>query len=222
MTPLAKEFSVPYPEDWRVYYPTQRQKNKYAEQHGLALTPYLVPDLDWMERTHNLSQIQPNTKIVLILRDPVKRFYTHWKWEVFISGKKCASTLSFLGSFNTYIDAALDIFPEGRMYTAVNSDPLRLGIYWKPLSYWIKCFGLNNLLVIDAENYFANRSQTLKEIYSFVGLQNFECPVSDHKVNENLLFLPPADEGSIQKLIDFYQPYNEKLWTLLERKFDWS
>lgn len=221
MAPLAKEFNSAKPEDWRIYYPTKRQKSKYIKRYGFAFSPYLMPGLDWMERTYNFSQIQPNTKVILILRDPVKRFYTHWKWEVFISGKKYADKFPFLRTFSAYVDQALTLFPEGRMYTAVNSDPLRLGIYWKAVSYWIECFGRHNILVLDVADYFADRNQFLGQIYRFVGLPDFECPPNADKVNENLLTLPPPDKDSIQKLIDFYKPYNKKLWALINKKFDW-
>lgn len=222
MIPLAKEFSSPDPEDWRIYYPTERQKNKYIERYGFALSPYLVPGLDWMERTYNFSQIQPNTKIVLVLKDPVKRFYTHWKWEVFISGEKYADTLPFLRTFAAYVDQALTLFPEGRMYTVVNGDPLRLGIYWNSISYWMEHFGQNNILVLDMADYFIDRNQFLEQIYKFVGLPNFISPSNTDKVNENPLVLPPPDEASIQKLAAFYKPHNEKLWTLINKKFEWS
>lgn len=222
MPPLAKEFTSINPEDWYIYYPTERQKKKHAQRYGLALSPYLVPGLDWMEKAYNFSQIQPNTKIVLILRDPVKRFYSHWKWEVFISGKRYADTFPFLRSFAAYVDQALTLFPHGRMYTAVNSEPLRSGIYWNSINYWIEYFDHNNILVLDVADYFIDRNQFLEEIYRFVGLPDFECPPSQDKVNENPLNLPPPDDDSIQKLAEFYKPHNEKLWNLIDKKFDWS
>ncbi|MBE7527132.1 MAG: sulfotransferase domain-containing protein [Burkholderiales bacterium] len=221
MAPLAKEFRSADPEDWYIYYPTERQKERHAKRYGLALSPYLVPGLDWMERTYNFSQIQPNTKVILVLRDPVKRLYTHWKWEVFISGKKCADKFPFLRTFTAYVDQALALFPEGRMYTAVNSDPLRLGIYWKVVSYWMECFGRSNILILDVADYFADRNKFLGQIHRFVGLPDFEYPISNYKVNENPLVLPPPDDNSIQKLVDFYRPHNEKLWMLINKKFDW-
>ena len=222
MPPLSKEFYLSDPEEWRIYYPTRKQKQKYAERYGQALSPYLAPFLDWMELTYNLSQIQPDTKIVLVLRDPVKRFYSHWKWEVLTSGKKRAEMLPFLSSFASFVDQAIAMFPEYPMYTVNIGDPLRIGMYWKAVNYWIECFGRENILVLDVADYFYDKNQFLGQIYEFVGLPNFECPTYSDKINENPIILPPADQDSIHKLINFYEPYNQKLWAVLGKKFNWG
>jgi hypothetical protein len=222
MTPLVKEFLISDPEEWRIFYPTERQKKDHAARHGLALSPFLAPYLHWMELTYNLSQAQPNTKIVLILRDPVKRVFSHWKWDVFISGKKRTSELPFLTSFPAYVDKALEVFPEYPMYTTTGFDVLQTSIYWKAASYWMECFGRENVLVLDVADYFSDSNGFLNQIYEFVGLPDFECPVSNNKINENPIVLPPPDEESMAKLSEFFKPYNEKLWPLLGKEFDWS
>ncbi|MDO9139834.1 MAG: sulfotransferase domain-containing protein, partial [Methylobacter sp.] len=191
-------------------------------RRGLALSPFLAPYLHWMELTYNLSQAQPNTKIVLILRDPVKRVFSHWKWDVFISGKKRTSELPFLTSFPAYVDKALEVFPEYPMYTTTGFDVLQTSIYWKAASYWMECFGRENVLVLDVADYFSDSNGFLNQIYEFVGLPDFECPVSNNKINENPIVLPPPDEESMAKLSEFFKPYNEKLWPLLGKEFDWS
>lgn len=222
MVPIAKEFYISDPEEWRIFYPTERQKKNHAFRYGSALSPFLAPYLNWMELTYKLSQLQPNTKIVLTLRDPVKRVFSHWKWDVFMSGKKRASELPFLTSFPDYVDKALAVFPEYPMYTACGFDALQTSIYWKAVSYWMECFGRDNVLVLDVADYFLNSNRFLNQIYEFVGLPSFECPPFNNKVNENPIILPPPDEESMLKLSEFFKPYNEKLWTLLGREFDWS
>ncbi len=221
MTPLAKEIYIADPEKWRIFYPTERQKKKYSLSYGSSQSPFLAPFLHWMELTYNLSKIQPNTKIVLTLRDPVKRAYSHWKWEVFVSGRKRANELPFLTSFSAYVDKAIAVFPEYPMYTACGFNVLQTGIYWKAVSYWIECFGRDNVMVLDVADYFSNSNQFLNQIYDFVGLPNFDCPIFSDKINENPVFLPPPDKESIIKLSEFFKPHNEKLWIILDKKFDW-
>ncbi len=224
MAPLSKEFYIPDPEDWRIFYPTERQKKEHASRYGSALSPFLAPYLHWMELTYKLSQAQPDTKIVLTLRDPVKRVFSHWKWEVFMSGKKRASELPFLASFPAYVDRALDVFPDYPMYMAraCGFNVLQTSIYWKAVSYWMECFGRENVLVLDVADYFADSNRFLGQIYEFVDLPGFECPVSSNRINENPVVLPPPDEESMAKLSEFFKPYNEKLWSLLGKEFDWS
>lgn len=222
MAPLAKEFYMPDPEEWRIFYPTERQKKEHSRRCGSALSPFLAPYLHKMDLTYKLAQMQPNTKIVLTLRDPVKRVFSQWKWEVFLSGKKNAGELPFLTSFPAYVDKALAVFPEYPMYTACGFDALQTSIYWKAVSYWMECFGHDNVMVLDVADYFFDSNRFLNQIYEFVDLPSFECPASGNKINENPVVLPPPDEESMVKLSEFFKPYNEKLWSLLGKEFDWS
>lgn len=222
MTPLSKELLLPDPEDWRIFYPTERQKKEHASRYGSALSPFLGPYLHWMELTYKLSQARPDTKIVLTLRDPVKRVFSHWKWEVYISGKKRSSELPFMTSFSAYVDRALAVFPEYPMYTACGFHALQTSIYWKAVSYWMECFGRDNVLVLDVADYFSDSKRFLGQIHEFVGLPAFECPTSSSKINENPVVLPQPDQESLSKLSEFFKPHNEKLWPLLGKEFDWS
>lgn len=222
MPPLAKEILSPDIEKWRINYPTERQKKVFASRNKVALTPLLAPYLHWMELIYNLSKETPETKVVLTLRDPVKRFYSQWKWEIFLTGKKRSNNLPFLNSFPAYVNKALSVFPESPMFTVCGFDPLQTSIYWKAVDYWIECFGKNNVLVLDVQDYFSDRNNFLNQICNFVELPPFEIPKFKDKINENPITLPPPDEESITRLHDFFEPYNQKLWHLLGEEFDWG
>ncbi|WP_150048088.1 MULTISPECIES: sulfotransferase domain-containing protein [Methylomonas] len=220
--PLVKECFSADLEKWRMYYPTERQKRKLASKYGIALTPFLAPYLHWMELIYNLSKERPETKVVLTLRDPVKRFYSQWKWEVYMAGKKRSDNLYFLNSFPAYVDKALSVFPDYPMFTTCACDPVQTSIYYKAVSYWIECFGKNNVLVLDAQDYFSDSNNFLNKIYGFVGLPNFATPQFKDRVNENPVVLPPADDESVGRLYEFFEPYNKKLWNILDNEFDWD
>ncbi len=227
IAPLAKEFYLLDIDKWRVFYPTVRQKQNHATCYGLALSPFLAPYIHEMELTYNLSQVQPNTKIVLVLRDPVKRVYSQWKWDVWMAGKENTSKVPFLTSFSAYVDKSLAVFPEYPRYTSSlntleKTQALQLSIYWVAVNHWIECFGRDNVLVLDVGEYFVDSNHFLNQIYEFVGLPSFECPTFNNRINENPVVLPKPDEESLLKLSGFFKPYNEKLWQLLGREFDWE
>jgi len=222
MIPLAKEFHHPNPETWRIYYPTEAEKKKHADAHGAALSPFLAPFLHGMERTYRLSQAKPETKIILTLRDPVQRVYSHWKWEYFLAGQRTALELPFLRSFPEYVDKALRVFPENLMYTACASQCLHTSIYANAVQYWIDCFGRDQVLVLNMGEYWRSRSAVLHKIHDFIGVPRYDVPETSVKINENpLTDLPAADDASIIKLKDFFRPYNEKLWKVIGTDFGW-
>jgi hypothetical protein len=182
LPPISKEFSSSTPEEWSIFYPTERQKKIHAMRYGSALSPFFIPCLHQMELAYNLSSINSNKKIVIILRDPVKRFYSHWKWEILHAGKQRSQMLPFLNTFPAYVEKSLSIFPVSPMFTACGFQPLQTSIYWKSVQYWLECFGENNVLILDVDQYFLNKNSFLNEIYDFIGLPPFDLPVYDNKV----------------------------------------
>ena len=169
-----------------------------------------------------MSQAMPDAKIVLILRDPAARVYSHWKWEVFLAGQDRAAELPFLRDFSAYVDTALRVFPENLMYTACNSQALHTSIYVNAVKYWIECFGRDQVLVLNMAEYWNSRSAVLHKIHDFIGIARFDVPAAKTRANENpLTDLPPADESSMAKLETFFRPYNEKLYEVIGTEFDW-
>lgn len=222
LTPLAKEFSGSDPEGWRYFYPTEKEKRRHVERHGVALAPYFTVHLSRVEQAIcTLARIRPGMKIIIALRNPVERMYSQWKWEVFLTGKRMASAPQFLGSFSAYVGAALDAYPEFEIYTACGFPALQTSIYWKAVAYWIKCFGSENVFVLDVGEYFKNRDPTMRKIQEFLGLPYKHTCSYVSRVNENPIQFPPADPESILKLRDFFRPYNDKLWNVIAEKYEW-
>jgi len=221
MTPLAKEFPIGDAESWRIFYPTEDEKRRHAERHGVALAPYLAPFMHSMLLIDALHRARPDAKIVLTLRDPVERTYSHWKWDMFLSGKKRAETLPFLSTFSAYVDTALEVYPEHAMYSACGASALQTSIYWKSVGYWREKFGAENVMVADMGEYFSDRNGLLRKIQEFVGLPHAEIPSPKVKVNENPIRVPPADAASKAKLKAFFEPHNQKLWDLIGKRFAW-
>ena len=219
--PLAKEIPGPDPENWRLYYHTARQKARHAQRHGLSLSPYLHPSLHWIEVPHTLAQARPGAKIVIVLRDPIKRLYSHWKWELFLSGKTRAERLPFLTTFDAYVDKSLEMHGHGIMFTASGAPGLIHSIYWKAVEDWIECFGRDNVIVLNIADYFSDSIAFMRRIHEFVGLPPMDIPQPRSRTNENPIQAPPPSKHAIARLQDFFSPYNDKLWEVIGEHFDW-
>jgi hypothetical protein len=222
LMPLAKEFANANPESWRIYYSLERDRERHAKRLGVVLSPFFEPCLHSMELTYRLSKMRPDMKIVIVLRDPVTRAYAHWKWDVLLAGRKRADQLPFLRSFDLYIDKALNAYPEYMMYSSCGSSVLHASLYWKPVSYWIECFGSNNVEIMDIEDYFCNKFDFLNTICHHVGLPPMRSHPFNTRINENPLCLPAADKDSIFKLRSFFAPHNDRLWQLIDKRFSWE
>jgi hypothetical protein len=221
-TPLAKEFETTNTRAWRLFYPTLREQKRLAKVNGAARSGYFPPYLHRMHHMTNFAKAVPGAKIVLTLRDPVERAYSHWKWEVFLSGKQAVADLPFLGSYPAFCDRALESFPDYPMYSACGYPFLMTGIYYKAAKIWMDLFGRENVLVLDIGSYFRERSTVLDRISDFLAIPRADCCTQPSgKINENPLKLPPPDEATNAKLASFYRGYDEKLFELIGERFDW-
>jgi len=214
--PLAKEFDTTSPEQWRIFYPRRHRRPDQA----LKRAGYFSPYLHRMQLVSNFARACPNARIVLMLRDPVERAFSHYKWEVFLSGKR-PDAPAFLSSFSAFIDLALDSFPDYPMYSASGFPLLSTGIYYKAVEVWMQRFGKANVLTLDVGRYFDSRRQVLDEIQDFIRVPRVALPDIEARINENPLKLGKADQATNERLTAFYRPYNEKLFTLLEERFAW-
>jgi hypothetical protein len=221
LTPLAKEFWSIDPASWRKFYPTERRARVHAHQHGIALAPYFVPCMDRFDLIYSLSQLTPKRKVVIMLRNPVERFFSHWKWERLLAGKHVVATLPFLGTFSNFVDESLALFPELVPHSTSGFSPLHSSIYWKSVSQWIRLCGAGNVLVLDVADYFRSRDECLRRIQDFVGLPYRPTTEFSTRVNENPLEVQAADEASLERLREFFGPHNQSLWQVIGKVFDW-
>lgn len=220
LPPLSKEFWSSDPQTWRKFYPTERQKKSHARRHGVALCPFCVPCLSRIDIPYRLAHSKADIKVVILLREPAERLYSHWKWEVLLAGRKYVESLPFLSTFGAYVDMSLSVYGCMPANSPCSARGLESSIYWRSVQHWMSCFGASNVLVLDVAEYFADRLPVLHTIQSFVGLPCFDNPYLE-KTNANPLALPPADPQSMHKLRAFFQPHNERLWEVIGKKFPW-
>lgn len=222
MHPLAKEIRIHRTKDWRAYYPTVKEKRQLEEKNNRPVRcGYLEPRLHFLAVMDKLYDVNPQSKIIIALRDPVDRAYSDWKYEVFLGGESVIKNPCFQ-NFLTYIERALDLFPSIRMETIRGVEVLQTGIYYKAVEHWINRFGRENVLILDVAEYFSNRQPTLEKVQRFLDLPVIHIPEYSKKANENPIQLPPPDQKANSILAEFYKPYNQKLFDIIGIDFDWQ
>jgi len=225
VAPLVKEPEMHKKRNWRMCFPTVKEIQKIETKiDGPIRCGYLDPELHSLYVMDTLYDLNPNCKIIVTLRDPVARAYSYWKWEVFVGGKKLQENKnrSYFQSFSEYIDRAVDLFPSIPMETVCGRPVLETGIYYKAVEHWINRFGRENVMVLDAAEYFQDRQQVLEKVQKFLGLPVIHIPEYDKKANENPIKLPPPDRKTNSILTEFYKPYNQKLFDILKADFNWQ
>lgn len=218
--PLSKEIFSDLPETWLPHYPTVDEMESVRTETGHATTGYFTPWMHHYPLMDNYRKSCPEAKIILMLRNPVERAYSHYKWDLFLGGRAQAE-IPFYRSYADYVDLSLDLFP-GMPYPSPSGFPvLQTGIYAKATAKWIEKFGTDRVLIVKAEDFFDDTIATVCAIHEFLGLP--PKPPTMHKaVNQNPLQAPRQDPESRARLVEFYRPFNEELYEVIGRDLGWT
>jgi len=163
----------------------------------------------------------PHVKIILLLRNPADRAYSHYHHEVRLGYE----TLPF--------DEALEREPmrikgeKARMMTDnqyysdryMHYSYQSRGIYIDQIQSWFETFPMEQILLLKSEDFFANTSSVMSQVHNFLGVKDIEVKkVSRHKSFP----YPKIDKPIRQRLLAYFEPYNQNLYDYLGRDFCWS
>ena len=167
-----------------------------------------------------LARDFPDVRIIVFLRDPAERAYSHFKERTHHG----AETLSFA--------AALDA-EEGRLrgeaerivaepgYRSVaheNFSYLAQGRYLDMLPRWFGLFPRENFHIAASEDFYADPERHVNEVWSFLGLEPARLR---SRVRHNYLPAPGIQPQTRQRLTQALAEHNRGLEELLGRSLPW-
>jgi hypothetical protein len=163
-------------------------------------------------------------RLVAILREPAARAHSAWKmWSRFDALRPEESGKADRRSFADAISEELDA-PDGsadRHYHYVSA-----GRYAEHLARFLDHFPRERILILDHAQMNADLGGFLDRICSFLGVDPF--PDDDiARFGEKRLWTSPAVEeeddtqATLQRLRDYYAPWNERLFGLIGERWAW-
>lgn len=159
----------------------------------------------------------PNAKVIVLLRNPVDRAWSHYKMARRLGFEKA--------DFATALDQEDERISWGAERGKHNYVFQRLayrnkGVYIDFLPEWKDVFGNERLLVLQSEKLFENPDQKMKEVFAFLGLSELSG-VSFPHINPDPDGLKMTDDVW-SSLNEFYKPLNKNLFDYVKEKYDWS
>jgi hypothetical protein len=129
---------------------------------GESSTGYMI----WPEAVEKIARELPDPKVILLLRHPVSRTVSHWKWRV------------KLGLENRPLMSAVE--NNGFGYNPDENDNgygymsyLQFSEYSKYCPLWIDKFGQNNCLIVTTDDFGGSFQSTMSRCFYFLGLDDF-------------------------------------------------
>ena len=210
-------YKICFPFGFHKTYYKKIKKQKFVT--GEASVRYL----DHPFTPKRLKKITPNAKFIILLRNPIDRAYSQ---HTRVSGTG-RDPLTFEEAIEKEEERTKPEFKkmeENEMYWSgdyFRFSYLSRGIYVDKLERWFSVFPKEQFLIIQSEEFFKNTAETYKQVLEFLDLSDFKLP-EYKQIGKARYKQPKMNQNTRNELVEYFKPYNKRLYELLGRKFDWD
>ncbi|MFE3453698.1 sulfotransferase domain-containing protein [Nonomuraea sp. NPDC059194] len=162
----------------------------------------------------------PDVKLIITLRDPVKRAYSHY-WERVGAGVEPLAFEQALAAEPGRLAGEVERMAADPLYYSKAHDYYSYqdrGVYLPQLERWTKLFPAANLLILPAEDLYRDEQRTVNRIAAFLGISEFALRT---KERHNHLPAPRMADETKAQLTEFFRPHNRALFDFLGKDFGW-
>ena len=205
---------------YKSLFPTKFTRDKIIKKHGKFLTYDVTPFYIYNPLvTRRIFESFPQAKIISNLRNPIDRAYSNY----IIMLQDGDTTKTFEEIVKMEMDeidkSKSKLNDESYIVDIFYENLLARGFYANQLEVWFEKFQKNQLLMISTEDLAQKTDQVLTKVFEFLDLPYFK--IRDF-TKQNKREYPLMKDETRKLLIEFYKPYNKKLFGMLDRKFDWD
>lgn len=179
--------------------------NPNIEIRGEKSTSYY----EYEKSAKNISSYFPDSKIIFVLRNPVKRALSNYFFNVDNNIESRSLKQIFIEEANSLNNININDF-------SVNPyNYIKRGEYWRFIKKYKKYFTDSNIKIIIFENLI-NKPSILKDICKYLGTTK-KCNFRMNKkvINKSKSKFDHIPLVVIKKLSNYYRPYNRKLEELI-------
>ena len=168
-----------------------------------------------------IYSLLPNVKIIILLRNPVDRAYSDYNRNVKYKLEKLTfeeviekeNELLKGGIDRILLDEHYNEFKNKRLFYLLR------GIYFNQIKFWFRYFPKEHILILKSEAFFDNPPAILKKVFKFLEIPNWRLFEYKKWGKRNY---QKMDDKTRNWLINYYKPYNKRLYELLGRNFNWD
>jgi sulfotransferase family protein len=199
-------------EWYRSHFPIGARRRLGTRFHGRRLrafdaTPYYLMHPQVPLRA---SRLIPAARIIVLLRDPVDRAYSHYHHEVRLGFE----TLTFEQAIEAEparIAGELQKLDADPSYAGFNYQHftyLERGIYSVQIRRWLNYYRPDQILILSSEQFFQSPAAEYRKVLKFLDLPPWELPSYPA---EHVGKYPPMSATVRSRLREYYAPRNRAL-----------
>lgn len=167
-----------------------------------------------------VKQVVPQAKLIVVLRNPVDRAYSHYQHEV----RRGREPLSFEQAIEAEPQRLAGELKKVLGDASYNSFALQhfsyveRGKYAEQLERWFAVFPREQFLVISSDELNKSFEATMQQVFGFLGLSGQQI---DRPKRSNVGSYEKMSGETRVRLTELFKPQNARLEELLGRKFGW-
>ena len=163
----------------------------------------------------------PDVKLIVLLRNPVERAYSHYHHEVRLGVEDLPFAEAIEREKSDVPREVAKILKDEnyRSFSHQNYSYLSRGIYIEQLEAWKEYFLREKMLILKSEDFFSNPDLVLDRTYEFLGVSKQTS--TDFQIHNSLPYRNIEPE-IYESLTDYFEPYNHRLYQFLDMDLDWE
>jgi sulfotransferase family protein len=210
---------------YRSHFPTELSRERLRETVGYRpvvgeASPYYMFHPAVPDRVRSLL---PEARVIMLLRDPVARAYSHY-WDRVSTGFEDLATFEEAVAAEAERLADLDdtrfVDPRFEHYSYEHHSYLARGRYAEQIARWLRVFDPSQLLILEFERLKTQPAAVLGEVFGFLGLPPYDG--IDMRARNERSQQPPMSDSCREWLHAYFRPYNRQLVELTGREFSWT
>lgn len=208
-----------FPSALQRYYVEHNRKHRFITGEA---SPYYLFHRHTPQR---VARLLPQIKLIVMLRNPVDRAYSHYYHEVAGGHENIASFEEAIASEEERLageDEKMRTNPYYASYNHRRFAYLSRGKYIDQLQSWMELFSREQFLILKSEDFYANPAAVYQQTLNFLGLPDSEPGGRQDFQRYNDTKPPGMAIETRQRLLAYFKPYNTRLYNYLDIDFGWD
>lgn len=203
--------------DWyRRQFPLLLESSKKWRITGEA-SPYYIFHPHTPKR---VFQIMPKTKLIVLLRNPADRAYSHYHHQVRMGTESLSFNEAIKKEKSRLKSEIMKMLKDENYHSLPYQyySYLARGRYVEQLKTWMNLFPMEQFLILKSEDFYSNPAIVFHRVLDFLELPRFELKQYTKDNTGDYLKL---DLQLRNDLLAYFKPYNRQLYKCLGIDFNW-
>jgi len=203
-------------ENWyRAHFPRRPQVSSLDWITGESSPYYLFHPL----AARRAAGVLPDARLLVMLRDPVERAYSHYWHSVRYGYEKrpIEQAIEEEAQVVDVEDGKLRVADARRSFAHQHHSYLARGRYAEQLEEWFRHFPREQFLILEQRRFYDYFEKEARRLQEFLGLEPRALPGRHY----NQAHYPESEAETLDRLRAYFMPFNRQLEDLLGEKFDW-